>query len=430
MFPVEKPSATPPQVGFRALLKNRSFLALWVGQLLSQVADKILLTLLIALLSIYPTPTGTENSMRSILLLAFTLPAILFGSAAGIFVDRLGKKLVLVVSNLIRALLIFTIPFLPREFVILLLITFIVSTVTQFFAPAEQASIPLLIPRENLLAANALFTTTTMGGFIVGFAIGEPVLSLSQAWGGNFGQELLVGGLYFLAAGILQTVALKETIANVGGIMMNPWQEIKAGFSYLKQNRMVWNAMLQLTTLYCVIAALIVITFSLAPQIGLQSEKQYGFILAAAGIGIVLGAGVLGHGGGVFHHKPLPLFGFLTIAFSLAVFSFVSNLWLGLGLSALLGVGAAFVGVPMQTLIQKETPTDMHGKVFGFQNNLVNIALSVPLAITGPITDAVSNAVGSEALGLKIVLAGMSAIALTVGIWAWNHSRRVLRNVI
>ncbi|WP_009632305.1 MFS transporter [Synechocystis sp. PCC 7509] len=428
MFPVEEPTAK--QVGFRALLKNRSFLALWFGQLLSQIADKILLTLLIALLAVYPTATGTENSMRSILLLTFTLPAILFGSAAGIFVDRLGKKLILVVSNLIRALLIFAIPVLPKEFVVLLLITFIVSTVTQFFAPAEQAAIPLLIPRENLLAANALFTTTMMGAFIVGFAIGEPVLSLSQTWGGDQGQELLVGGLYVLAAMMLQTVVLKETITNAGGIMVNPWQEIKAGFRYLKQNRLVWNAMLQLTTLYCVIAALIVLTFSLAPQIGLQSEKQYGFLLAAAGVGIVLGAGILGHWGDVFHHKPLPLVGFLTMAFALAVFSFVSNLWLGLGLSALLGVGGAMVGVPMQTLIQRETPSDMHGKVFGFQNNLVNIALSAPLAITGPITDAVSNAVGSQTLGLKIVLVGMSAIVCTVGIWAWNSTRRVLRNVI
>ena len=63
MFPVEEPTAK--QVGFVALLKNRSFMALWMGQLLSQVADKILLTLLIALLAVYPTATGTENSMRA-----------------------------------------------------------------------------------------------------------------------------------------------------------------------------------------------------------------------------------------------------------------------------------------------------------------------------------------------------------------------------
>lgn len=428
MFPVEEPSA--PNSGFRALLKNRSFLALWSGQVLSQVADKVLLILLIARLDFYkPAFLGTENSMRSTLLLTFTLPAILFGSAAGIFVDRLGKKSILMTSNLIRAVAIFALPFLPREFLLLLLLTFIISTVTQFFAPAEQAAIPLLVRPENLLAANALFTTTMMGALIVGFAIGEPLLSWSRDLIGNFGQELLVGGLYFLAAAAMQLIALKEDSSNRNMALVNPWQEIKVGFAYLRQNRLIWNAMLQLTTLYCVFAALTVLTINLAAEIGLKST-QFGFLLAASGVGIVFGAGVLGHWGDRFARKPLPLVGFLLMAFALAVFSFINNLWLGLGLCALLGIGAALIGVPMQTLIQKETPPAMHGKVFGFQNNAVNIALSAPLAITGPLTDAVSNAVGSEAGGLRVVLIGMSATVCVIAVWAWNNTRRVLRNVI
>lgn len=238
MFPVEEPSA--PNSGFRALLKNRSFLVLWIGQLLSQVADKVLLILLIARLDFYkPAFLGTENSMRSTLLLTFTLPAILFGSAAGIFVDRWGKKSILVASNLIRALLILALPFLPREFLLFLLLTFIISTVTQVFAPAEQAAIPLVVRPENLLAANALFTTTMMGALIVGFAIGEPLLSLSRDLAGNFGQEFLVGGLYLVAAVMMQVITIKEDTSNLNGALINPWHEIKAGFAYLRQNRLV-----------------------------------------------------------------------------------------------------------------------------------------------------------------------------------------------
>jgi hypothetical protein len=82
---------------------------------------------------------------------------------------------------------------------VLLVIGFLESVLTQFFAPAEQAAIPLLVPREGLMSANALFTTTMMGSLIVGFAIGDPVLSLAKS-GGRFGQEILLGGLYILAA--------------------------------------------------------------------------------------------------------------------------------------------------------------------------------------------------------------------------------------
>jgi MFS family permease len=418
MLPTEPPASSS---GFQALLKNRPFLMLWIGQVLSQVADKIFFVLLIALLDNYYAAPGMKNSMRSTLMLSFTLPAILFGSAGGIFVDRFSKKQVLVASDVIRGLLTLVIPWLPREFLILLVLTFAISTVTQFFAPAEQAAIPLLVRRENLMAANALFTTTMMGALIVGFAIGEPILSLARSWGEDYGQEIVVGGLYLLSAAIMQVIPIKEQQLDAAQLAtINPWSDLKAGVRYLRQNRLVWNAMLQITILYSVFAALTVLTIELAAEIGLKST-QFGFVLAAAGVGMVFGAALLGHWGDRFHHKPLPLIGFLSMAFVLGVFTFVNNLWLGLGLSALLGMGASLIGVPMQTLIQQQTPPAMHGKVFGFQNNAVNIALSAPLAIAGPLTDAV---------GLRTVLVGMSVLVTLVGVWAWQNTRRVLRDVI
>lgn len=418
MFPSEPPASGN---GFHALLKNRPFLALWTGQVLSQVADKVFFILLIALLDNYPPLPGFHNSMRSAIMIAFTLPAILFGSAAGIFVDRFSKKQILVASNLVRGLLTLAIPWLPKEFLILLLITFAISTVTQFFAPAEQSAIPLLVRRENLMSANALFTTTMMGALIVGFAVGEPLLSLARTWGKDYGQEILVGGLYLLAAGVMQLIQFKEKTLNAGETAtVHPWSDLKAGLSYLKKNRLVWNAMLQMTVLYSVFAALTVLAIDLAADIGLK-PTQFGFLLAAAGVGMVFGAAILGHWGDRFHHKPLPLIGFLSMAFVLGMFSFTKDLPLGLGLSALLGLGASMIGVPMQTLIQQQTPESMRGKVFGFQNNAVNIALSAPLAITGPLTDAI---------GLRSVLLGMSVVVSLVGVWAWYNTRRVLQDVI
>jgi predicted MFS family arabinose efflux permease len=121
------------------------------------------------------------------------------------------------------------------------------------------------------------------------------------------------------------------------------------------------------------------------------------------------------------HAYPLPLMGFTSMGFVLIAFALIKHLWLGLGLSMLLGVGASFVGVPMQTLIQVQTPPDMRGKVFGFQNNIVNIALSLPLAIAGLLADG---------LGLRMVLVSMGGIVWLAGFWAWHSTRRVLQDVI
>ncbi|BAY23022.1 major facilitator superfamily MFS_1 [Calothrix sp. NIES-2100] len=420
MFPTE-PAAV--NNGFGALLKNRNFMLLWIGQLISQLADKVFFVLMIALLENYPPPPGlAENSMYSTLMVAFTVPAILFGSAGGIFVDRFPKKLIMVGSDVVRGFFTLLIPFLPREFLILLILTFAISTVTQFFAPAEQAAIPLLVKRENLMAANALFSSTMMGALIVGFAIGEPMLSWAKTFlGEEYGQELVVSTLYLLSGAIMQPINFKEDKPIVEHRGSNHlWSEFTESLRYLKKNRLVLNAMLQLVTLYCVFAALTVLTIRLAADFGLK-EKQFGFFLAAAGVGMVLGAGILGHWGVKLHRKPLPLIGFLLMALVLGVFTFTHNLLLALGLCAILGVGASFIGVPMQTLIQQQAPPNMHGKVFGFQNHAVNIALSLPLAITGPLTDI---------LGLRTVLVAMSLIVAAVGVWAWKNTRRVLQDVI
>jgi len=417
MFPAEPPPRTS---GFRALLKNRPFMVLWFGQVLSQIADKVFFVLLISLLESYQPPQMFANSMRSALMIAFTLPAILFGSAAGIVVDRLPKKPMMIAADLIRAALMLSIPLLPKQFIILLVITFLISSVTQLFAPAEQSVIPLLVKRENLMSANALFTTTMMGSLIVGFLIGEPVLTLVKTWSGESSQEFFVAWLYVIAAISGFFIKIKEPKISKNTLAIHPWKDFKQGLRYLWKNRLVRNAMVQLTILYSVFAALTVLAFDLAERIGFKST-QFGFLLGAAAIGLVFGAGILGHWGDRFHHKPLPLIGFLSMAFVLAIFTFTKHKWLGLGLSALLGLGASLIGVPMQTAIHTSTQESMRGKVFGFQNNVVNIALSVPLAIAGPLTDAI---------GLRVVLIAMSLLVGVAGVWAWQNTRNVLQDVI
>ena len=416
------PAKTPTEAsGFKALLNNRPFLFLWTGQIVSQVADKVLLVMSIALLTTYHIPVKYAASSSSYLMVASTIPAILFGAAAGIFVDRYPKKKIMVLADIVRGSLILLLPILPKEFLVLLLVTFAISTVTQAFAPAEQSAIPLVVPPENLLTANALFTSTTMGSIIVGFAIGEPILTAVTNISKTGSREVLVAALYFLAAGLGQFVKIQETIdSNQHTRRVNPWRELKVGFDYLRSNKLLLNAMLQLAVLFATIAALPVLSIKLTAEVGLKPE-QFGFLVAPLGIGLVLGAGILGHFGNRLQAKSLPLIGFISMSIVLAIFTFVNNLAIGLLCAGILGLGASLIAVPMQTLIQERTPESMRGKVFGFQNNAVNIAVAVPLIIAGPLTDR---------YGLRPVLWGMSIIVTVAGILAWNSTRHVLEEVI
>ncbi|MEA5579562.1 MFS transporter [Anabaena sp. UHCC 0451] len=415
MFPTEP---TAVNSGFGTLLKNRNFMLLWIGQLISQLADKVLLILMIDLLGQKYLPANlSEGTGRFYLYMAFTLPAIFFGSAGGVIVDRMPKKLIMVGSDFVRGFLTLSIPFLPRQLGVLLALNFGISTVTQFFAPAEQATIPLMVKRENLMAANALFSSTMMTALIVGYAVGTPILHWAEYLSLEFGKELLVGGLYLASAVIMLPIRFKEHRQTS---VVNPLTEFLQGWQYLKQNRLIWNAMIQIVALYCVFAALLELAIRLAAKLNLE-QTDFSFFVAAAGVGMVLGAGILGHFGHKLHRKPLPLIGFMFMAVALIMFIIINNLLLVLGLCVFLGLGAALINVPMQTLIQQYTPPAMHGKVFGFQNHAVNIALSVPLLITTKLVNA---------FGLSIVLCGMSISVAAIGLWTWQNTRSVLRDVI
>jgi predicted MFS family arabinose efflux permease len=431
--PPRKPS--PPERGFIPILKNKRFLVLWSGQIFSQLADKIYLVLTIALIaSRFQSENQTISGWVSAVMIAFTIPAVLFGSLAGVYVDRWLKREVLVISNLLRGALLLVLPLLlslskganpilglPVGFWMLLGITFLVSTLTQFFAPAEQAAIPLIVERESLLAANSLYTTTMMVLLIVGFALGEPLLRVTERLAeglgvsGELGQQLVVGGAYAIAGLLLLLLKTGETRAMLAKERPHVLQDIGDGLRYLKHNHRVRNALIQLVIIFSIFAALAVLAVRLAETIPGLKPEQFGFLLAAGGLGMACGAFILGHWGQQFRRAQLSLWGSLGMAASLVGLS-LSTQNLGLALTAItfLGICAALVGIPMQTTIQADTPKEMRGKVFGLQNNAVNVALSLPLALAG----------AAEAFfGLSWVLLALAAVALAGGLLTWYISR-------
>jgi MFS family permease len=440
--------------GFRPVLSNGRFIILWTGQLFSQIADRIYLVLMIALVAgHFQAPGQPISGWVSAIMIAFTIPAVLFGSLAGVYVDRWSKKGVMVISNLARGGLVLTIPpllwlfddqkmaiplfwlpeswrhwqYQPQEafhvpigFVILLVQTFITSTITQFFAPAEQATIPLLVKRRHLLSANSLFTTTMMGTLILGFAIGEPLLGLAGQiahvvkipW--DMGKVLVVGGSYTIAGIVLLFLRVKEKDIYLNSERPHPLEDIRDGIKYLSQNRRVRNALIQLIILFSIFAALSVLAVRLAELVpGLKAE-QFGFILAVGGVGIAIGAALVGQLGSKIPPLYLSLWGSLGISASLIIMSLsTKSLWMALLSTTLLGFFAALVAIPMQTAIQAETPSDMRGKVFGLQNNAVNIALSLPLALAG---------IAETRFGLRSVLISLAMISIFGGLVSWYVS--------
>jgi MFS family permease len=427
----ETPAETPPP-GFLSVLENKNFVTLWSGQIFSQLADKVLLVLMIAIIeSQFQSENQSISGWVSAVTIANTIPAVLFGSLAGVFVDRWHKKEVLVITNLLRGALLLIVPFLlwltkgqvvanlPLGFEVLLLVSFSVSTFGQFFAPAEQAAISMIVDKPNLLAANSLYTTTAMGSLIVGFAIGEPILALADTLGAsvglgvNVGKELLVGASYILAGTLLMLIRTGETKQIPTGDEPHVLADLKDGIRYLGENKQIKGALIQLVITQSIIASMTVVAVRMAELLPEIKASQFGFLLAAGGVGMGLGAVGLSYVGQKLSRSQLSLYGSMGLAAALVGLSFSQSLWLSLVFLVTMGIFSAVVMIPMQTTIQSETPEEMRGKVFGLQNNAVNIALSLPLALTG---------IAETAFGISTVLLGLAAIAAIGGIFTQKYN--------
>jgi MFS family permease len=437
-------SVRPRSRGIDAVLALGDFRQLWLGQIFSQLADKFYIVLMVFLIAqtwVKGTPEANpalaeaasairldlpETRAQMITLLATgiyvanTVPAMLLGTVAGVWADRWPKRAVMVASNGLRGLLLLLAPLcllpgpqwlgLSWGYWGLVLMTFLESVLTQFFAPAEQAAIPLLVPGELLLAANSLYQATSMAATIVGFALGDPILRLLQsglaAMGIPGGEFVLLPFCYFMAAVAISRIRLREPASHAR--RSSVWQEVGEGLAVLRGQPSVRSAMVQLVLLYSLLAALYVLAISLAAAVPGLGPTRFGTLLALSGVGLAVGAvavAQLGHG---LNRRRLAAAGLAVIAWSLLLLGQLrGNLVLTLLLCAVLGVGAAMLAIPAQTTIQEDTPEAMRGKVFGLQNNLINIALSLPLVLAGAVVSR---------YGLLPVLWTLAGIALVAAL--------------
>ncbi|MDO8673173.1 MAG: MFS transporter, partial [Dehalococcoidia bacterium] len=319
------------------VLRNRNFLSLWLGQALSQTAQN---AVFYALLVYVEVTTGSTFHM-SVLILTSILPSVFFGVAAGVFVDRVKKKTVLVVTNVLRGtvivvFLVVSLDVTPVHihadtgeasilaFAVIYVLNFIFSTISQFFGPAEAASIPLLVPRKQLITANGLFNLTFTTSQLAGFVLIAPPLI---KWFGVTVLFVIIIIIYDICAVLMTTIPLEEPehrpLSGLKGstLLASLKAELQDGWALLTGDKLISLAMLQLT----LAATLMLVLGMLAPGfvarvLGVRADDAV-YIFAPAGLGILLGTIVLPRLTERFGKPALSSIGLIAMSLSLAVLS-------------------------------------------------------------------------------------------------------------
>src|SRR6266704_4845780 len=440
---------TAPQGGFITLLKNKNFLRLWLAQLISLT---ILFASNFALLVLIEEVTGS-TTLVGLAIISFSLPALLLGAPAGAYVDRLNKRRVLWGSNCLRAIATFAFVvalLLNRHQLIpVYLLTFLISSIGQFFTPAEGSAIPMLVSEEELMPALSLFNITFMLSQALGFILLAPIILtllptftvLKLVIRPAESLYALIALLYGVCAILIASIPASDFSQPVTEpkrvntqnleVVNNIWREMYQGWSFVRRNKSLFLAVVQLSFAGVLLLVIGELATPIVTQLLHLLPNAMAFVFAPAGIGLVIGSLFMPRISRRLGKSRAILIGCiaLTLATLLLPLSTIlarflqPNGWntnpLLLGIIALImflaGISLDFINIPAQTAIQELTPDWIKGRVLALQLMLYN-ACSIPIILfIGAVADL---------FGLANVLYLLAACQIAFGIWGFLYERK------
>lgn len=399
----------------QSLFKDRNFLGLWLVSTVHNLGEKLFFVFLIMLADFHG---NQSNSVVSALSLASSIPSVLFGSVAGVFVDRFSLRGLMIVAGLLRALLVLAIPFAGDAVWPLLGFSFGFSVLTRFHDPAFMKAIPTLVRKDHLMAANSVFMTTMVGALIGSFALAGPIWRIATPHRAH----LVVVALYVVCAlGAAMLRVPEDQKKDDGAKQGSFWAEWSFAFAYLKAHPRLLKAYSMTMTMFGTFAALNVIAKGFAlSALRTTDPADFTYILAFVGLGMVVGALILGRWGLRFAKPALIRTGFTLSGSAIVALALVGVFAVAIGptiswplvyaLAILIGAGGACIEIPISTLLQEGIEEEVRGRIFGVQAMLMNLASTLPMAIAGPLADLWGPAVVMALFGL--LMGGMAFLRL------------------
>jgi len=407
--------AVPPAIArlrghpYVRLALNGPFSALWVGQLVSLFGDRVHQ---VALAFLVLGTTGSAVAV-SLVFVAATLPNLVLGPIAGTLVDRWDQKQVMVVSDLLRAAIVLILPVAAVTSVWLVYpLVFLLTSVSIFFRPARTAVLPRIVREDELVTANS----ATWVGETLADVVGYPLAGLFVAF---LGAALplafwLDAASYVASAALVLAVAIPPVAragavaAGVSGVLA----DMLTGWRFLRG-----EAVLRANTLQAVVAqfsagVIIALTPVYAERVlrgdGLDPTAIYAFLETGVGVGNLVGGFILGLVGARIAKGPLVIVGYVAYGLCVAGLAVVGQVGMAIGLAFGMGAMNMVYVIPSQTLFQERTPPDMIGRVVGFRFSAVFGSMTLAMAISGLLGEAIGVA---EVIGLFGIVAAVAGLA-------------------
>ena len=425
-----------PDHDLRGVLRIAPFRRLWTALSLSSLGDWLGL---LALTALAPRLADGGYAAANLAIAAVFIlrlaPAIVLGPIAGVVADRLDRRLTMVICDVARFALFLSIPLVGTLWW-LFVATFLIEIASLFWIPAKEATIPNLVPRERLEAANQLSLFTTYASAPVAAAIFAGLALLTGMLDNALPEiaavdlALYVNAATFLVSGftILRLTAIPgRQRPDEGEKRPGVWRTLVEGWTYIGHNRLVRGLVLGMLGAFAAGGAVIGLARTFVTDLG-GGDPGYGLLFGTVFLGMA--------GGMLIGPRLLPdfsrrrMFG-LSIGcagLALALLGLIPNLVLAVLITLVIGAFAGVAWVTGYTMLGLEVPDELRGRTFAFVQTMVRVVLVAVLAVSPllaaafgrhqiEVTDALALTYNGAAF--VFLLAGLLAAAL--GIVSYRH---------
>jgi predicted MFS family arabinose efflux permease len=404
-----------------ALLLQRNFAALWWGQLISLLGDRLTYLALGGLL-LQHTHRGSDEHYPVLLALlgnVMAAPVLLFSPFTGAWVDRMDLKRVLIVSDLLRAIVVLAVPWtyaLTGHTGTTFVLVFLLFTCNVFFLPAKSAITPEIVPPGELLAANSLLSVAGIAATAIG-ALGGGWVVDHWGWSAAMQIDALT---YLVSVGTIAAVRYRPAgrrATVVPESARHYLREVREGWATVRDNPHVGLGLTALAAVWIGGGFLHVAGNQHIQQVAsVPGMERVGVLLFVLGLGAGLGTWFVSTRGRSWPRPVLLGVGLILAGLGLVAFAVTRRFAVFTIAAFLIGTFAAPAFVLTETLLQEGTALLQRGRIFSLRDFLMRFAFIISVGVAGWL----SRALGGEPT--LLVAAGCLVVvgALSLG-WGRRH---------
>ncbi len=375
---------------YKKILKNRSFLALWIAQGVSGIGDWVIVGVLLDKVNRYGGATGLAWMMT----FRF-LPAFLFGLLAGAIVDRLERKTTLIFCDISRGTLVFLLAFSDSLPMICGLV-FGIECFSLVFGPARDSSIPDVVDSRDIVAANSLMSTSTYLTMALGTMIATVILGFAQLIYKAFPLLHFMDGVqfqhrfafivdalsFFASAMLIFTISFPRRWKTRQGISRaQVLRDMKEGIHFMRSDSLTRTILGVMIIGFIGGGSLYVLGAPFARQVMGATGAKFTLILTCLLAGVVLGAALAPMLQNVFPRetwfgRAVIVFGILMLGFAMTDFYPLSLVIIFCG-----GILLGFLLVTAYTMLHENLENEVRGRVFAAMQTIMRTCLLISMGI-------------------------------------------------